>query len=62
MAVDREKDYFRLLKDGRFLWSRNGRSAVDALYSHIEGGNEEEDEEEDDGGIQVILLERAETE
>jgi hypothetical protein len=49
-----------MLEDGRFLFSRNGRSALDALYSHIEGGNEEEQEFDDDElGIQVILLEPA---
>ena len=59
--INRKTDYFSMLDDGRFLWSRNGRSALDAVFANMESRKKDEDEEEiedEDIAVQMILLER----
>ena len=50
-----------MLNDGRFLWSRNARSALDAVYAHMEAKEETEEADDldaEDLAVQLILLER----
>ncbi len=61
--VNRETDYFSMLNDGRFIWYRNGRSALDAVYANMEARDKTEEEDEiddEDMVVQVVLLERGE--
>ena len=61
IPVNRDTDYFSMLNDGRFLWYRNARSALDAVYAHMEAKDETEEEDDIDAeemAVQVILLEK----
>ena len=61
--VNRDNDYFSMLSNGRFLWYRNARSALDAVYANMEAKDKTEEEDEiddEDMVLQVILLERGE--
>lgn len=55
--VNRDRDYFDLLTDGRVAWYRNARSAVNARFAAVEDrATEDEDLSEDELRVQVILL------
>ncbi len=58
--VNRENDYFSLLEDGRFLWFRNARSALNSVYAKIENRPpvSEDLADAEDLVLQVIMLER----
>lgn len=51
--VDRDEDYWQLLRDGTFLRYENARSALDAMYAGIE--NNESEEEADDEPEYLII-------
>ena len=61
--VDRDRDMFTMLDDGRFVLFRNVRSALDAMYAGVESRADENEAklaevDEADLVLQVILLER----
>ncbi len=54
--VDSDLDYWGLLRDGSFLWYRNGQSALDAMYPGMERSGDETEESAVEDYLTVVRL------